>query len=259
MRLHELDVEKLLKKQETKLLVCDGCYTFVDYVEGEDLFEAIHHLTNEQKISIGKEIAMFLGELQEVTSDLYDIGHYIPTIPKFQGSWKDGHLEYAKLLEKELTSIDFERESKKAISVAFDHIFMNIWTLDYQVGPRLLHNDFHPKNIIVNNGKLAGIIDWECSQFGEADFELAHLLHWGVYEFEDNKLDLLLQSIVEHTKSWSVPNIEQRMMIYQLEHELNQLIWHGKKDEEKRIKRINSWLTGNELHRLLTGDLKDKV
>lgn len=54
-----------------------------------------------------------------------------------------------------------------------------------------------------------------------------------------------MKSIVENLRIASdVPNIEKRLTIYQLEHELNQLIWNGKSQEEERMRRINGWLNG---------------
>ena len=93
---------------------------------------------------------------------------------------------------------------------------------------------------------MAGIIDWECSQFGEADFELAHLFHWCIYPpTPDHKFGLMLKSIVDYLRIvLDIPNIEKRLTIYQLEHELNQLIWNGKKQEEERMRRIYGWLNG---------------
>ena len=220
-------------------------YLFFDYIQGNELFISIQNLSNEEKDNIGKEIARFLGELHSITDMFYDMGHYIPTIPRYNGSWIDGHIEYAKLLENGLSGISLESNSKKMISSAFDYIYANISVLEYQTGPKLLHNDFHPKNIIVHNGKLAGVTDWECSQFGEADFELTHLFHWCVYLIPDNNLELLLKSVVENLQAVSyVPNIEKRMAIYQLEHDLNQLIWNGRNQEEERIYKINGWLNG---------------
>ncbi|QHW29752.1 phosphotransferase [Paenibacillus rhizovicinus] len=73
-----------------------------------------------------------------------------------------------------LAEINMELESKNAVTAAFDYIHTHIDSLDYQTGAKRLHNDLHPKNIIINEGRLAGIIDWECSQFGESDFELSH-------------------------------------------------------------------------------------
>lgn len=221
-------------------------YLITDYVQGNDLWSVIQNLTDEQKNNIGKEIAQFLNELHSITGVSYDVGHYIPTIPRCTKSWKDGHLEYIERLRRGLTEIDIELESKKTVSKAFDYIYKNINSLEYQREPKLLHNDFHPKNIIVHEGSLAGIIDWECSQFGESDFELTHLFHWCIYpSVQDNNLELLLKSVVENLQIASnVPNIEKRLTIYQLEHELNQLIWNGNKQEEERIQRINGWLDG---------------
>lgn len=221
-------------------------YLITDYVQGNDLWNVIQNLTDEEKNNVGKEIAQFLNELHSITDVAYDIGHYVPTIPRFTKSWKDGHLEYVEMLRGGLSEIDIELENKKIVSKAFDYIYTNINALEYQTGAKLLHNDFHPKNIIVNEGRLAGIIDWECSQFGEADFELAHLFHWCIYpSIPDNNLELLLKSVVENLQIVSkVPNIEKRLTIYELEHELNQLIWNGNKQEEERVRRINGWLEG---------------
>ncbi len=227
-----------------------------DYVQGNDLFSVLPKLTDDQRINIAKEIAQFLNELHSISDDYYDIGHYIPTIPRYKRAWKDGHHEYIELLRAGLSEVNTKSESKKVISKAFDYIHTNIDCLDYQTGAKLLHNDFHPKNIIIQEGKLAGIIDWECSQFGEADFELVHLFHWCIYPpAPANGLKLILKSIVENLRiTRDVPNIEKRLTIYQLEHELNQLIWRGTCQEDERILRINGWLNG-QIDALLGKDL----
>jgi aminoglycoside phosphotransferase (APT) family kinase protein len=226
------------------------CLIF-DYIQGGELFHSIQTLTDEQKYNVGKEIAQFLIELRSITGDSYDMGHYIPTIPKYKGLWKDGHIEYVKLLKSNLAEMNLESDSKKAIKAAFEYIDANIDVLDYQTGAKLLHNDFHPKNIIIHEGRLAGITDWECSQFGEPDFELTHLFHWCIYQVPGNKLELLLKSVVENLQAvLYVPDLAQRLTIYQLEHDMNQIIWRGKIQEKDRIQKINDWLgLGSKLNR----------
>lgn len=221
-------------------------YLISDYVQGHDLWNVVQQLTDEQKDNIGVEIAKFLNELHSITDTDYDIGHYIPTIPNYKKSWKDGHVDYTKLLRNNLSEIDIELNSKNIISKSFDYIHDNISCLEHQSGAKLLHNDFHPKNIIIYKGKLAGVIDWECSQFGEADFELSHLFHWCIYpSIPENNLELLLKSVVENFSIASnVPDLGKRLTIYQLEHELNQLIWNGKSQENERVQRLNGWLNG---------------
>jgi aminoglycoside phosphotransferase (APT) family kinase protein len=221
-------------------------FLITDYVKGTDLYSVLQKLTDEQNIIIGREIAQFLIELHSITGPAYDIGHYIAAIPKYKQSWKDGHLDYVKSLRIALSAMNAQSKSEKIISSAFDYIYANVNCLEYQAGARLLHNDFHPKNIIIYKRGLAGIIDWECSQFGEEDFELTHLFHWCIYPLKpDDKYELLLKSVFENLTTISnVPNIEKRLTIYQLEHELNQLVWNGRKQEKERIQRINGWLNG---------------
>ena len=224
-------------------------YSLFEYIKGVELWSVASNLTGKEQYGIGKEIAQFLNELHSITDDFYDVGHYIPAVPRWGKSWKSGHLEYAVVLKNGLSKINLKINNRKTISKTFDYIYANIDSLDYQTGARLLHNDFHPKNILVHEDKLTGIVDWECSQFGEADFELSRLFDWCVYPenylIQTNNLDVLLKSVIEHLRITTViPDMEKRMTVYQLEHELNQLIWNGGKQEEERISRINGWLDG---------------
>lgn len=221
-------------------------YAISDFVPGDELFSVLTELTKEQQITLGKDIAQFLTELHMITASFYDIGHYIPTIPGYRRSWKEGHIEYTNYLRKALSEIEIDFANEKVISAALEYINANIDCLDYQTGARLLHNDFHPKNIIVKEGKISGVIDWECSQFGEEDFELAHLFHWCIYPpAQDKEFGALLRSVVENLGFIrSIPDFDKRLTIYQLEHELNQLIWNGKNQLEERTSRIDGWLSG---------------
>lgn len=141
-------------------------YVIIEYIHGCDMYKVIPTLTTEQSINTSKDIADFITELHSFKGTAYDIGHYVATIPEYSGSWKEGHIEFVEVLRDGLSKMDFDSKSQNTISLAFNYINDNINSLKYQLGPRLLHNDLHPKNIIVNEGKLVGIIDWECSQYG---------------------------------------------------------------------------------------------
>ena len=227
-------------------------YFVSDFIPGEDLWNALTTLTDGQQTDIGKDVAGFLNALHSITGNHYDIGHYIPTIPEYKGSWKDGYLAYAEILQNGLNNFEIDTKNRKLFDRAFDYIHAHIGALTYQTGPRLLHNDFHPKNIIVRGGRLAGVIDWECSQFGEADFDLAHLFHWCIYPPEPgHNSRAFLKSALENLRVLNdVPGFAERMTIYQLEHELNQLVWNGKRQEAERTKRIDGWLSGG-IHKFI--------
>jgi thiamine kinase-like enzyme len=118
--------------------------------------------------------------------------------------------------------------------------------LDFQTGPKVLHNDFHPKNILLNQRSFSGVIDWECSQYGEADFELCHFIHSCLYPPNAN-IDFrpFLHSLFQSSpKCANVPDIATRLTIYQIEHDIQQIIWHGSKAETERVPRIIRWMDG---------------
>lgn len=88
------------------------------------------------------------------------------------------------------------------------------------------------------------MIDWECSQFGEADFELCHLIHWCVYPPKAS-IDYLpfLQSLFQTApKCTQIPILTQRLTIYQIEHEIQQIIWQGSEAAHWRVPRLEHWI-----------------
>ena len=120
--------------------------------------------------------------------------------------------------------------------------------MDYEEGPVLLHNDFHFKNIIIDNDELSGIIDWECSQFGERDFELIHLLHWSLFPPSKDMDTKDIFNIVfrEQMKYKSIPMIEKRLTIYMLEHDFIQIFWSKGSRADEFVSRIHYWLEGKQ-------------
>ena len=123
----------------------------------------------------------FLDNLQKITGTSYDIGLYVPALPSFSGTWREGHQAYWEILKQGSEQLPLQPESIRVFEKAFHHLLAASSVLDFQSGPKLLHNDLHPKNTLLDQGKFSGVIDWECSQFGEADFELCHFIHWCVY------------------------------------------------------------------------------
>jgi len=137
-------------------------------------------------------------------------------------------------------------DSVQVIERANQYLQASIRGLDNQTGPKLLHNDFYPKNTLLNKGKFSGVIDWECSQYGEADFDLCHWFHWCLYppNFSINFRQFLHALFEAGPKCTQVPNLEQRMTIYQIEHELQQIIWRGSEAESWRVPRLVRWVEG---------------
>lgn len=231
-------------------------YTFLTFLPGDDFVNTYQDTTLAQQKQLGQDVADFLDDLEVITGTNYDIGLYIPAIPHFSGTWRAGHQRYWEILEQGSVKLHLEPESIQVFASAFQFLRASSIALDFQAGPKLLHNDFHPRNILLYQGQFSGVIDWECSQFGEADFELCHLIHWCVYPPKPN-IDYrpFLRALFDAApQCMHVPNLVQRLTIYQIEHEIQQIIWQGGKAESWRVPRLMHWMAGgvNDLFREIT-------
>jgi hypothetical protein len=96
------------------------------------------------------------------------------------------------------------------------------------------------------------VIDWECSQYGEADFDLCHLIHWCAYPpHPDIDFRAFLYAMFEAApRCTQVPELAKRLTVYKVEHEIQQIIWQGSAAETERVSRIVRWLEG-EVEELL--------
>ena len=225
----------------------DYYYTILNMLPGIDFIDAVSDMTLQQQKELGASISNFLNILHGITNTEYDIGHYLPLIPNYSGSWKSGHKKYSDYLFERTEKMQLNVNSCHIITQAFQYLNSYADVLDYQSGPVLLHNDFHPKNIVVNNGMFSGVIDWECSQFGESDFEMCHFIHWCLYPpKQDVDFKPFLRSLFNASPQCvMVPGIARRLTIYQIEHELIQLIWSNGKSEVDRTQKIIKWLAGS--------------
>jgi hypothetical protein len=61
----------------------------------------------------------------------------------------------------------------------------------------VVHFDFNPSNILIDNGQVSGIIDWEGTCAGDSSFDLATLLFYAfdVHNAREHLLDTLRQRV----------------------------------------------------------------
>ena len=221
-------------------------YTLLTLLPGDDLVNVYFEMTVAQQRQLGQAVAAFLDSLHAYRGTHYDIGLYVPALPEFSGSWRAGHQRYWELLRQGAATLQLQPDSRRIFAEAFRFLSASGDVLDYQTGPVVLHNDFHPKNILLYQGSFSGVIDWECSQYGEADFDLTHLIHWCVYPPQpDIDFRAFLHAVFEAAPQCvQVPGLTQRLTLYQVEHELQQIIWQGSRAEAERVPRIVRWLEG---------------
>lgn len=221
-------------------------YTLLTLLPGDDLINVYDQTTVAQQERLGGEVAAFLDALHAIRGAHYDIGLYIPAIADYAGTWRAGHGRYWEMLQEGAAGLALQPESRRVFAQAFRFLGDHAAALDPQAGPSLLHNDFHPKNILLHQGRFSGVIDWECSQYGEADFDLCHLIHWCAYPPRPN-MDLrpfLGAVLAAAPRCARVPGLARRLAIYQVEHEIQQILWSGAAAEAGRVPRLARWLEG---------------
>lgn len=221
-------------------------YLILEYIQGCELYTICNDLSDQNIHDIGVEIADFLFELHKIKGQKYDIGHYVPIIPDYDKSWRSGHEKYWDYIYKGLIDIQLSNDTLDLLELANQYIKTNISCLDFENGPTLLHNDFHYKNIVIHNNTFSGVIDWECSQYGEPDFDLIHLLHWSLFPpSKDFNMTKLFHTIFQHyRKKCNIPRMENRLAIYLLEHDFIQILWSNGKRADEFLTKIKYWVSG---------------
>lgn len=240
-------VPKIIHASEQS--IADGTiyYIILEYLEGCELYSIYNDLNDQNIYDIGVEISNFLFELHSIRGKRYDIGHYTAIILDYDDTWRSGHEKYWSYIYNSLKKMQLESNVHQLLEVSNEYIKNNISSLDFESGPSLLHNDFHYKNIIIHDNVFSGVIDWECSQYGEIDFDLIHLLHWSLFPPSKALNMKALFNIVFKLQmnKCSIPMIGKRLTIYMLEHDFIQILWSQGKRADEFLPRIKWWVSGS--------------
>lgn len=221
-------------------------YAVLTFLPGDDFVTVFAGTTPAQQTRLGQSVAAFVDQVHGVRGDHYDIGLYVPTVGRWAGTWRAGHQRYWDFLERESQGLALKEASVETFRQAFRYLRASSPALDHQGGPKLLHNDLHPKNILLDRGRFSGVIDWECAQFGEIDFELCHLFHWCLYPpHAELDFSVFLSAFLQaKPRCAQVPALARRLTVYQIEHEIHQVIWNAPGAEAMRVPRLVDWMEG---------------
>ncbi len=150
---------------------------------GVALYEE-YNLTEEEKNKILNQVGQILSQIHSVPIDGF--GKFDKNgkgeFSSVEDILKDPYIRDEKMLNiaKEI-SLD-EEIIKKALEIV-----KNGSALCSKVKPKLVHNDFVPKHILIENKEITGIIDFEIAVGGDPVIDLArwHILHQNIYNVEE--------------------------------------------------------------------------
>jgi hypothetical protein len=94
-------------------------YILLTQIPGVEYFTQIQHLNKQENTFLGSSIALFLDDLHQNNGKVYDIGHYVPIIKGFNGTWIDGHAKYWDYLLTNIKGLKLSIKSTNVIKEAF--------------------------------------------------------------------------------------------------------------------------------------------
>jgi aminoglycoside phosphotransferase (APT) family kinase protein len=192
--------------------------------------------------------------------DYYTFGFYQSARAMRGSTWAAGHAEHFAWLVRRARHVPVGRELMGLIEGADAYFAAHHEALAYAVGPRLIHGDLHLYNVLAEDGRVTGIIDWEHAAGSEPDFDLANLIRWALYpahpaeeELEEMSTRALFAPLIPVLRACypevaAVPRLLERITIYELEHDLHQVA-HGGANQP--AERLRGWLHEGVLDRYL--------
>ncbi|MDD3681530.1 MULTISPECIES: phosphotransferase enzyme family protein [unclassified Mesotoga] len=209
-------------------------YSLFTYIEGEKADSNVSHATPEMAVELG----VFTGRLHKALKEI-----------------DDDQVERTNLL-KSLTAAlryfstgEFEMEFESV-----EDFFTDFYKIYYRLPVQIIHGDYHPGNIIIHEGKVSGIVDFDCATREVKVLDLAYLVHSVFAEFlkmgsPSLFLYLLPYLLDGYSSQNSLSSSERESFVYLLSAiSIIQIHYFAAKDltEEARFaKNVFKWLYKN--------------
>lgn len=151
---------------DDSLTACTGKYFFMECVDGELMAESMKALGKEQVDELHREVGRYVNWIGEVTNEKFGIVN--------SGEEFDSLFGLVKLLVYNAVG-DMEKNGGD-VGVPFDEIRAQLEAdkphFDAYTGkPSMVHFDIWENNIILKNDKIAALLDWERTLWGEVLME----------------------------------------------------------------------------------------
>jgi len=187
-------------------------YSLMSKIDGVDLESLLPNIDKSRKNELMEKAGECLGKMNSIKFNRFG---------SIRGdSVVDGeeNLEehYRKFSEKTFSRISGMEEAKGLIDNAKDFIERNIKLMQIPAEPCLIHYDYRPENIMIKNGELSGILDFEAcrSSHNELDFvQVEETIFTPYPELEKP----FLNGYQKHSSISPSPEFEKRQKLYQLQ------------------------------------------
>ena len=148
-------------------------YILMERCKGDSLRETWSKLDAVQQRNCIQELGRLLGAIHNLHQNEVNIGGEV-TAEGFLVK-ENIKLRIAKIATELRTSEVLDHQTIKKL----EDFYVTNPAFDFTVAPSLLHGNFVFGNIITNEDRVEGIIDWEWATFGHSEEELANVLYRG--------------------------------------------------------------------------------
>lgn len=203
-------------------------YEIIEKIDGVSLYNVWHLLEDSEREDVIKKLCVFMKEIHSNVGESYDWVEYFSK-------------QFVELNNKAKDLSIFSLDEQLKLDYVYSRMFYYLPSTEFV----LIHNDLHFDNIFYNNGELK-IIDFERSMYAPLDFELDILyrmvrMPWkfASEETEEFTKEEDYKNIMSYLDKYypeilSIPNLYERLAIYDVVYFLEQLVKHPELDELKK-------------------------
>ena len=162
-------------------------------------------------------------------------------------SWKAYLLDVKGDDSKErFTSGWYDKLAKSTVGTQiFDELYARFETLVEKCPEvrELIHSDLLNYNLVVSDTKISGVIDWQCSLYGDALYDVAWFMFYEPW-FPAFAAVQLGQKLMAHfkTATANTANLKERLLCYQLHIGLDSIIYNTAKTNWKAAQEVADYM-----------------
>lgn len=236
---NKLPVPKILVYDKTKKHYPKN-YIIYHKIKGENLYSRWHILTNAQRKKIIKQLCEILRIINKADYSVFVKKFKIDT----KQTWHDSVMEKIK---QHLSVISKKHIIPKNFIFKVEEFIDKNHEVLIEEHKALVYWDTHFDNIIVKGTRIVGILDFERTELSSIDFVLDIIQRMMDYpkKYMSEKFEKYgKKKDYEHLMSWfkefypelfKFEDMEKRLAMYAVEHDLDTLIWYPRVKQVKKM------------------------
>lgn len=146
-------------------------YFISEKIDGYNPLKRFKYMPIDEKKTILRQLGRYMGRFhRDITFDSFGQFNYSESdgLEIQEGSWPD---VFMQIMEKQLSEVSHDAFDD-LVPIIREILEDNLHLLEGNFQPVMVHQDYGPRNIMVDEGSISGIIDWERAISGHKEYDL---------------------------------------------------------------------------------------